>query len=175
MVDPRLADHAQGLELQLVDLVARRDQALHDGWRGEAETIDSDIEEVQAELAATASRLHARRRDTRPRVRAPRARSAATRPDSGPLSPGSLVFTHALALAVAGADEDEAVAELLALARRDRTTIERARSRWRMLADEQPEDVRARNALRHLERALRGGDEARRWSGLGSPRPRGTF
>jgi len=57
MMDPRLEDHAVGLELRLVDLVERRERVTVQGHPEEAVAIQSEIDTLQAELAATAERL----------------------------------------------------------------------------------------------------------------------
>ncbi|MHB8670487.1 MAG: hypothetical protein ACYDAD_08020 [Acidimicrobiales bacterium] len=54
MIDPRRDAHATGLELQLSELVSRRERALHEGWPDEAAGFDRDIARLQEELAATA-------------------------------------------------------------------------------------------------------------------------
>ena len=55
MIDPRPADRAIGLELQLIELVERRERALVQGRRADADRIDRDqIAPVQAELATLA-------------------------------------------------------------------------------------------------------------------------
>jgi len=56
-MDPRLEDHAVGLELRLVDLVERRERVTVQGHPEEAVAIQSEIDTLQAELAATAERL----------------------------------------------------------------------------------------------------------------------
>ncbi len=54
MTDPRLEDHVVGLELQLVELVERRERALVQGLPDEAEAIADEIDEVQTELIVSA-------------------------------------------------------------------------------------------------------------------------
>jgi hypothetical protein len=54
MTDPRLADHATGLELQIEELVVRRDQARHDGWTDEIVALDGQIEALHWELGLAA-------------------------------------------------------------------------------------------------------------------------
>lgn len=56
MIDPRLEDHATGLELQIVELVERRERARVQGSGGEAATIQREIDALQLELAETAER-----------------------------------------------------------------------------------------------------------------------
>jgi hypothetical protein len=80
-----------------------------------------------------------------------------------------LVFDHAIDIAVGdgyavGEDEHtEAVAELLALACRDRSAVEAARVRVMGLVMTRPQDDVGRTALSMLDEALRRGDERRRW------------
>jgi len=59
MSDPRLEDHVVGLELQLVELVERRERALVQGMAEDAESISNEIDEVQTELIVTAEALAA--------------------------------------------------------------------------------------------------------------------
>jgi len=59
MTDPRMEDHVVGLELQLVELVERRERALVQGSDDEAEAISREIEELQTELIVTAEALAA--------------------------------------------------------------------------------------------------------------------
>ena len=77
-----------------------------------------------------------------------------------------LVFDHALDLALGESDHIEAVAELLALARRDRSALEAARVRAMGLVMTQPHDGAGRSALSFLDEALRRGDERRAWRGI---------
>ena len=74
-----------------------------------------------------------------------------------------LVFEHALDTAAVGDDGREAVAELVALCRRDRSVLEAARLRAIGMVMTSPHDQLGRNALRLLDEALRRGDERRRW------------
>jgi len=73
--------------------------------------------------------------------------------------PRSLVFEHALSLALDAADENEGVAELLALASGDRRSIESARYRFLGLLDGDPADLDLRNAVMLLDKAVRTGTE----------------
>ena len=57
MTDPRLEDHVVGLELQLVELVERRERALVQGLASEAEAISLEIDELQTELIVSAEAL----------------------------------------------------------------------------------------------------------------------
>ena len=74
-----------------------------------------------------------------------------------------LVFEHALDAAADDDDGAEAVAELVALCRRDRSVLEAARLRAIGMVMTSPHDQLGRNALRLLDEALRRGDERRRW------------
>lgn len=60
MIDPRLADHEMGLELQLVELEEQRHRAEVQGRGDDAAGLQHEIEAVQLELAATAERLAGR-------------------------------------------------------------------------------------------------------------------
>lgn len=57
MTDPRLEDHAIGVELQLTELVEKRERALIQGRTERAAELTPEIESLQAELAATAERI----------------------------------------------------------------------------------------------------------------------
>lgn len=57
MTDPRLEDHLTGLELQLVELVERQTRAKAQGRLDDAAALAPEIEQIQAELTATADRL----------------------------------------------------------------------------------------------------------------------
>jgi hypothetical protein len=57
MIDPRLEDHATGLELQIVELVERRERALVQGDTAAAQRIQQDIDALQAELVTTAEAI----------------------------------------------------------------------------------------------------------------------
>jgi hypothetical protein len=54
MTDPRLADHATGVELQIEELVVQRDTARREGWADQADALEPEIAQLQLELAATA-------------------------------------------------------------------------------------------------------------------------
>ena len=57
MQDPRLADHAVGLELELGELVEQRERAEVQGRTHDAARLQRSIDDVQAELARTAEKL----------------------------------------------------------------------------------------------------------------------
>ncbi|HET9731089.1 MAG TPA: hypothetical protein VFP54_00305 [Acidimicrobiales bacterium] len=50
-------DHATGLELQLIELVERRERALVQGRESDAGVVQREIDEVVAELAGTADAI----------------------------------------------------------------------------------------------------------------------
>ena len=50
-------DHAVGLELELIELVERRERALIQQRKGDAERIQAEIDRTQEELAGTAERI----------------------------------------------------------------------------------------------------------------------
>ena len=54
MVDPRLEDHAVGVELQIVDLVERRERASAQGRDSDAAQLQAQIDVLHSELARTA-------------------------------------------------------------------------------------------------------------------------
>lgn len=51
MINPRAADHAVGLELQIEELVEQRERARVQGRDADATAIDAEISALQAELA----------------------------------------------------------------------------------------------------------------------------
>ena len=57
MTDPRLADHATGLELQIEELVVRRDTVLREGWHDQARALERQIADLQLELADAAEQV----------------------------------------------------------------------------------------------------------------------
>ncbi|MEA2686287.1 MAG: hypothetical protein QOE93_1482 [Actinomycetota bacterium] len=57
MTDPHLEDHVVGLELQLVELVERRERATVQGLTDEADAISTEIDELQTELIVSAETL----------------------------------------------------------------------------------------------------------------------
>jgi hypothetical protein len=59
MTDPRMEDHAVGLELQLVELVEQKQRAEVQGRKNDVARLETQIEPLQFELAATAERLSA--------------------------------------------------------------------------------------------------------------------
>ena len=56
-MDPRLEDHAVGLELQIVELEERRKRAETQGRTDVAASFQQEIETLQSELANTAELL----------------------------------------------------------------------------------------------------------------------
>ena len=57
MHDPRLEDHALGIELQLAELVDQAERAKVQGLDDEAKVIQIEIDRLQQELAETAERV----------------------------------------------------------------------------------------------------------------------
>jgi hypothetical protein len=57
MRDPRIGDHATGVELQLEELVVRRERARRKGWADEVYAIELEITAVQLELADVAEQV----------------------------------------------------------------------------------------------------------------------
>jgi len=57
MMDPRLEDHATGLELQIVELEERCQRAIVQGRAEDAERLEREAETLRAELASTAELL----------------------------------------------------------------------------------------------------------------------
>jgi hypothetical protein len=69
-VDPRLQDHAVGLELEIVELARQADQAAQEGWPDEEARLRKELETLYVELASVAERL-----TTDPTTAAPAAAS----------------------------------------------------------------------------------------------------
>ena len=57
MLDPRLEDHAVGLEMQIVELEERRKRAAVQGRVEDAVRIEHELDELQQELTLTAEQL----------------------------------------------------------------------------------------------------------------------
>ncbi len=57
MTDPRLEDHATGLELQLIELVEQQERARVQHRDSDADRLQKEIDALRSELAATAERL----------------------------------------------------------------------------------------------------------------------
>ncbi len=57
MTDPRLEDHATGLELQLIELVEQQERALVQHREEDAARLQREIDALRSELAATAEQL----------------------------------------------------------------------------------------------------------------------
>lgn len=57
MTDPRLADHMVGLELQMIELEERRQRARVQGDRVAMARLDTEIDQLRTEMAATAEHL----------------------------------------------------------------------------------------------------------------------
>ena len=57
MSDPRLEDHAVGVELQIVELVEQRERARVQGDSAGVQTAQDEIDALQAELATTAEQI----------------------------------------------------------------------------------------------------------------------
>ena len=57
MKDPRLEDHAVGLELQIVELVEQQERATVQERHEDAARIQREIDTLQAEMARTADKL----------------------------------------------------------------------------------------------------------------------
>ncbi|MBW3557196.1 MAG: hypothetical protein KY454_09720 [Actinobacteria bacterium] len=57
MTDPRLEDHVVGLELQIVELVERRERARVQNDLVEADRIQREIDALQLEMADTAEEI----------------------------------------------------------------------------------------------------------------------
>ena len=73
------------------------------------------------------------------------------------------IFLHVFDVAGDDGDVDEAVAEVLALARGDRRAIETARVHCLGQQGERPSDPAAARAVHYLDESLRSGDERERW------------
>ena len=56
MTDPRMGDHATGLELQIEELIVRRETARREGWMDEVYDYEVQITALQLELTEMAER-----------------------------------------------------------------------------------------------------------------------
>ncbi len=56
-VDPQLQDHAVGLEMEIVELARRADQAAQEGWPAEEAELRQELNGLYSELATVAERL----------------------------------------------------------------------------------------------------------------------
>ena len=59
VTDPRLVDHATGIELEIVELVEQRERATAQGRAADAARLQSEIDVLYRELADTAERITA--------------------------------------------------------------------------------------------------------------------
>lgn len=57
MTDPQLENHITGIELQIVELVERRERARVQGRPDLARSLQGEIDELQQELVLTADHL----------------------------------------------------------------------------------------------------------------------
>lgn len=57
MTREQLCDHEVGLELQLIEAVEQHERAERQGRSADARALETEIAELQTELAATAERL----------------------------------------------------------------------------------------------------------------------
>ena len=57
MTDPQLENHLTGLELQIVELVERRERAQVQGRTDLVRSLQGEIDDLQQELALTADHL----------------------------------------------------------------------------------------------------------------------
>lgn len=57
MIDSRLEDHLVGVELQIVELVERRERATLQGRSDDAAAIQAELDALYAEMASAAERL----------------------------------------------------------------------------------------------------------------------
>lgn len=68
MADFRAADHAMGLELQLEELLEQQKRAVVQGRTDDAEQLQSEIEQLQMELAETSEHVTADEPDEPPQM-----------------------------------------------------------------------------------------------------------
>jgi hypothetical protein len=72
MTDPRLEDHAIGVELQIGELVERLERAEVQGQLDQVVSLQVEIERLQDDLARTADTIAAEHWD-RPEIHVPRS------------------------------------------------------------------------------------------------------
>ncbi|HUR02442.1 MAG TPA: hypothetical protein VM347_07880 [Nonomuraea sp.] len=75
MHDPRLEDHAVGVELQIVELVEQAERARVQGRDDDARAIEAEIGRLVSELAETAEQVSDAPAESH--ISAPHARSSA--------------------------------------------------------------------------------------------------
>ena len=80
-----------------------------------------------------------------------------------PETPWQLLLRHAFDVALTNGEEDEAVAEILAMSQHRRWAVASARANCSAMLAASPHDRPARKALALLERTLREGDERGCW------------
>ncbi len=73
MIDPRIEDHIVGVELQLVELVERKQRAEVQGRYDDAGVLRAEIAQLQMELAAAAEQIEDEGVDFRAHLAAPTA------------------------------------------------------------------------------------------------------
>lgn len=56
-VDPQMQDHAVGLEMEIVELARRADEAAQEGWPEEEAKLRGELDQLYTELASVAERL----------------------------------------------------------------------------------------------------------------------
>jgi hypothetical protein len=83
-------------------------------------------------------------------------------------TPWQLLFRHAFDVALAHGEEDEAVAEILAMAQHRRWAVANARANCSAILSASPEDRPTLKAFALLDRTLREGDTRHSWWSAGA-------
>ena len=78
-------------------------------------------------------------------------------------TPWQLLFRHAFDVALAHGEEDEAVAEIMAMSQHHRWAVAAARANCSAILAGSPEDRATRKAFALLDRTLREGDSRGTW------------
>jgi hypothetical protein len=81
-------------------------------------------------------------------------------------TPWQLLFRHAFDVAIAHGDEDEAVAEVMAISHHDRGVVVEARATCSAILAAAPGDNLTRKAFQLLDRTLHEGDDHKAWSAV---------
>ena len=125
-VDPRLQDHALGLELQIVEVVHQVEDAAQRSWTDEEVVLQAELDGRYDELVTLSERVGYQSLPRPSRGECSRARRPG-RPDTCPaLAPGQRVGAEELRRSVAELTREVTVAEPLVALRRVAELAERS-------------------------------------------------
>jgi len=125
-VDPRLQDHAIGLELQIVEVVHQVEDAAQRSWTDEEVVLQAELDGLYDELVTLSERVGDQTLARTSRGECSRARRPG-RPDTCPaLAPGQRVGTEELRRSLIELNQEVTVAEPLVALRRMAELAERS-------------------------------------------------